>query len=493
MSWAIGVAALLATTPWIPPDLTGTAPVDTLSRHLELRVSEKGGLAAVGQPIGPDSAWSVTDYGNVSVIRDVNATFFGSGSDFFKVAQSSTQAVDAYYEAHPDADPQFVLIILDWMIQTGGAFYMPVSNDVQGLGSGNSVFDSDPTTSLEGLVWLNGLDIYTTPGYEEFMAGLLFGQEFGHRWLSFVRFRDSQGTVRNDLLGRQDAHWSYYLDTDWSWVEGNDWTDNGDGTFTTANETFDSVTHYSDLDLYLMGFIDPADVAPMTLITPDGGPGAADPPAAWFGGSPVTVDGTSETVTMDMILDVEGERSPAADASQRDFDLAVVYLLRKNDRVDADTLGRLETVLSRFKQLWEQDVLDLASVDFSAFGTANEAPKIAVTIPESGEAGRKAKLDASGTADPEGYELTYIWDLGDGETRTTTEPVLAYAYDEEGLYNVELRVVDAHGAEAFAEGTISVAEARGCACAVAPKKRPVASGLALALLALAGVALRRRR
>lgn len=495
MLWTL-LLAVTAQAADLPPDLTGTEEIADTRAQLEWIINEKGGLSAVSQRIDASSPWSVTDYGNVSVIRDVNGGFFGSGQDFFKVSDSSLQAVNAYYDAHPDADPQFVVVVLDWLIQTGGAFYLPVANDVLGLGSvnpgGPAVFDSDPSTQLEGVVWLNGITLYNIAGTEDFYAGLLFGQEFGHRWLSFVEFQDAGGNTRTDLLGRQSAHWSYYFDTDWSWVEGNDWTDNGDGTFTTANDTFDSGPHYSELDLYLMGLIPPADVQPMTLINGVAGPSPADPPAAWFGGNPVTVTGTAETVTVDMIINAEGARAPDSTTSQKDFELAVVYLMRRGDRYDATAQEVVGEVLDRFKALWEADVQGLATVDFTFSGTPNAAPEAVASIPTDGDEGRELTFDASGSSDPEGLELTYFWTFGDGNTAETTNPVVKHTYEEAGNYLIDLRVADAGGAEAFVSGAISVG-ARGCACTVSPRRRVGAGALWGVLLALGAVVVRRRR
>ena len=46
---------------------------------------------------------------------------------------------------------------------------------------------------------------------------------------------DDGGIELNDMLGRQFSHWSYFMHTGGSVLEGNRWRDNGDGTFREAS------------------------------------------------------------------------------------------------------------------------------------------------------------------------------------------------------------------------------------------------------------------
>ena len=54
------------------------------------------------------------------------------------------------------------------------------------------------------------------------------------------------------------------------------------------------------------------------------------------------------------------------------------------------------------------------------------------------------KFDASGSTDAEGQPLTYVWDFGDGETRTTTDPeaFVSHTYTRRGAYEVSVTVKD---------------------------------------------------
>ena len=62
-------------------------------------------------------------------------------------------------------------------------------------------------------------------------------------------FSDADRAISDQLLGRQRAHWSFFMDSDGSVMEGNEIEDLGGGTFRTTVAT----EKYSRLDLYAMG------------------------------------------------------------------------------------------------------------------------------------------------------------------------------------------------------------------------------------------------
>src|SRR5205085_2596818 len=128
-------------------------------------------------------------------------------------------------------------------------------------------------------------------------------QELGHRWCCYLRFDAGAGT-RPDLLGRALNHWSYFLDSGGSPMEGNRWRDNGDGTFTTTTDGAGVV--YDDFTLYTMGLMAPADVRPMMLLEApqtagltdlDGDPLAARSPPQ-RSTTPITLRATPRMITL---------------------------------------------------------------------------------------------------------------------------------------------------------------------------------------------------
>ena len=96
------------------------------------------------------------------------------------------------------------------------------------------------------------------PGIGENSTLSVLGQEVGHRWLAFLNFRDHNGRTSQSLLGRGEAHWSFFFDSDASVMEGNDIEDLGGGSFRTVA----TVQRYSALDQYAMGLLRDSEVPP---------------------------------------------------------------------------------------------------------------------------------------------------------------------------------------------------------------------------------------
>ncbi|HYK90714.1 MAG TPA: hypothetical protein VE398_18220 [Acidobacteriota bacterium] len=120
---------------------------------------------------------------------------------------------------------------------------------------------------LQSFINLNSLSIYPSDisariGSLNHSTVSLIGEEWGHRFLAFPAFRDGVN-LSYDLLGRDYGHWNYYLDSEASVMEGNAWKDNGDGTFTTLEDS----QRYGRLDQYLMGLRSPENLGSFMLVT----------------------------------------------------------------------------------------------------------------------------------------------------------------------------------------------------------------------------------
>jgi hypothetical protein len=95
---------------------------------------------------------------------------------------------------------------------------------------------------------------------------------------------------------------------------------------------------------------------------------------------------------------------------------------------------------------------------FSAFRPQNKRPKARLKAPKRTRAGRKVKLDASRSKDPDGKIVRYLFDLnGDGsmEVDNGSKPTLRRRF-EAGHRHVGVRVVDNKGKRAYATRTITV-------------------------------------
>ncbi len=151
--------------------------------------------------------------------------------------------------------------------------------------------------------------------------------------LNIFETNKTNNTDSTALLGKDGTHWSYLLDTDASVFYGNDWTDNGNGTFTSTG----GGKYYSGLDLYLIGMIDKAQVKPMLLI---------DNPLIDATRLPevgATISGTSRYITIDDIIAAEGERIPNSSTSPKAFKTAFILLTRPGT-FNSNVLPGIETI-----------------------------------------------------------------------------------------------------------------------------------------------------
>src|SRR5262249_5769226 len=124
----------------------------------------------------------------------------------------------------------------------------------------------------------------------------ILGQEVGHRWGAFVHFRKA-GARGNELMGRDDAHWSFFYNSLASHLEGNEWRDNGGGSFLSVGAT----SRYSPLDQYLMGLRSKDEVPPPFVITSPSGGQRDTPPRLG-----VNLRGQRLDVSVDDVIAFEG-------------------------------------------------------------------------------------------------------------------------------------------------------------------------------------------
>jgi hypothetical protein len=349
----IALPLLLGAMPWPLPD---DVPWCGTGGEAATFLRERPPLAA--PPPGPGvlpSQWSIARIGDLVVMRDVTGRQMDGGLD----AAAMSDALDTLYRWFPD-DYDFVTILTNQdASRTMGAlaFYSPLANDVEGMGE--RTFSSGMT--LQGALFMNAWQYWT--GGSDTLTSAVFGQELGHRWGAYVHYDLDDGAGdRDDTLGRDASHWSYWLETSNSPMEGNAWADNGDGTFTLdAREE----VAYSDLDLYLMGLVGPEDVAPFFLIRDPSGLSreAASAPEYYGSGNSQTAYGTDQPITVDDVIRAEGPRVPAVGDSPTAFTMLVVLVLGQDEAPDPARLEGVEGVRARFEEVWEEDTLELATLD----------------------------------------------------------------------------------------------------------------------------------
>lgn len=296
----------------------------------------------------PFTATMVGDYGNVTVMQVA-----GNYDELTPEGEANSLPreliAQEFYATHTD-DYDFLVIFsnFDFKFEPDAiAFYLGVKNDTLGIGA--ELYDNGHLFGsggrLQGTIDMGNITkLASSPLDPRFDFTLdTLAHEMLHRWAARAKFRDSQGELSTALLGKNGSHWSYLLDSDGSLMYGNNWEDNGDGTFTSVAAR----KYFSPLDLYLMGMVDRSDVPPMLLIeNPD-----IDPTKVSSGGD--TISGTPRYITIDDIISAEGERVPGVQDAQKQFKMG--FILATSGALTWDDLIGIEHIrkefLSRFSIL----------------------------------------------------------------------------------------------------------------------------------------------
>jgi len=288
-----------------------------------------------------------------------------------------------FFKSHGDDFDQLVLIA---NFQTGlgsaFAFFAPVRNTIAGIAQtvgevngGQAAFGS--AGRLMGFLNMNRLDLYpadpTTdiPGLGTFNTLDIMGQESGHMWMSFVCSNAATcGTNNEPILGRDNSHWSFFLDTDASDMEGNNWQQNTTTTFTSNEAT----ARFSPLDQYLMGLRPAADVPDFFYI---GNPSPANPcsttrPQGGRACAPelnVNVTGNRTNVTIGTIPAVNGTRTPAAGYSTVNTGTvlrqAFILLIQSGATAPQADITKWDTIRSQWVSYYATATDGRGSVDTS--------------------------------------------------------------------------------------------------------------------------------
>lgn len=337
----------------------------------------------------PNPALAVSQNGNVLVIEGTNAVVastqngvgFNHNDGLFNVAETALSRLGDNYD--------FITIFTTFSDQNVAAYYMPLRQDVEGIGGCENqgdtgcVFDSTQGLRLQGIVFMNSIAYWESWDYnydgvvhslESFDSAMYstLGQEVAHRWGSGLRFVDPRsGSVSRKLLGRDGSHWAAFVDTDASVMDGWDWEVDGD-EFILVND----MDRYSTLDLYAMGALPVAGAKPFFFIDGarfterdegqysmglDGDPIPADavlqlPGVSYMHETGIYLGATGEKVdlTIQDIVNAEGNRCPDPDHTQKAWRQAVVLVTNIGQTAGqvSGTVADLETVIATWESWW---------------------------------------------------------------------------------------------------------------------------------------------
>lgn len=259
----------------------------------------------------------------------------------------------AFYRAHPDSfDTAYIWTEFDYDNGFGVAHAFNVRNDIKGIGLLN--FDRGAAygspARLSSIITM-GNEASWPSDPQARAAGLnsaisIVCHEQGHRWLAYVRF-DAEHDIKDDLLGRENAHWSFLVDTRTnaegsfsSLMEGNAWRDNASGTFTTVES---AVNYFTPLDQYLMGLRSAEEVGELSYLST-----GAELKEILRSKSPVSGFSTSavrKTLSVAQIVEREGPRIPDVVTAPKQFRVAFILL---TERGSTPSKGALQKI-SRYR------------------------------------------------------------------------------------------------------------------------------------------------
>ena len=382
------------------------------------------------------------DIGNIAVLVDDGTLVVNGVTDTISIVQR-------FYMGHTDDFDQVIVFAAtnypcDVEAEAGFAFYQPVKNDV--LGIGDSIFDVASnfglsTARLRGLINMNDLGEYGKAGDSRFPLSSftptgpeVLGQESMHMVGAFITLPNSIG----DILGRGEAHWSFFMQTGASVMEGNAWQQVDTEIFTTV----EAFRHFSELDEYLWGFRPPSDVTePMFLITRPRNTGGRNGSSAPEVG--ITIGGERTDFTIQDVIDHNGPRIP--DAAIEDHTIRVAFILVIPPGTTAPLLTDLNKI-SQFRKEWvrffDVETEGLGRQDTTLAGNPVEADFASDRT--AGNVPLEVRFEDRTLADP----TAWLWDFGDGATSTETAPV--HTYDVPGFYTVSLTVDGPGGASTLA-------------------------------------------
>ena len=256
----------------------------------------------------------------------------------------------AFYRTHADVvDTIYVWADFSYDNGAGVAHSFNVRNDIEGIGL--PIFDRSSTygsqSRLATIITMGNQSDWPSDPQQQ-AAGLytaisIVCHELGHRWLSYIRF-DARNSGKDNLLGRDESHWSFLLDTRTnsegsfsSLMEGNAWRDFGTGAFTTTES---AANYFSALDEYLMGLRAADSVGPFFYLDTDEQFKSLlreKSPLAGF-----SMNATRKNVSLDQIIEREGPRVPDAANSPKEFRVAFILLTEQGTTASSSTIKKMD-------------------------------------------------------------------------------------------------------------------------------------------------------
>jgi hypothetical protein len=321
---------------------------------------------AIAQDVGDVAV--IVDDGTILQKTSDNGGAFG-GPTFFI---NDFAALRAFYRTHGDDYDSVIFFMQQEMdFAQGFAHGGPIKNDIKGIGDlfgqGDKFVDFSPFAGSRGRLQGNAaMNCICFAGDDPFAFFLpdynlmdVMGQEWGHRRLASPLVINPDGELSNGMLGRNLAHWNFFSQSGGSPVEGSNLTEVSPNLF----ESVATQRPFSDLDLYILGFLPADQVAPFFYVDQvDDVHEVGSPPE--IGPSFI---GRRRDITIEDVTAALGARIPApnegpAPVQERH---AFVYLVPQGETPDPIKVAQVD----KFRLAWQSHfstiTRNLAVVDTS--------------------------------------------------------------------------------------------------------------------------------
>jgi len=304
---------------------------------------------------------------------DLSETFAvgpGGGAELFTLFPTldPMTATRRFYANHSDVY-DFVFLFNNFGLTPGPgtfAFELNVRNDILGIGDvlvGAETFDLGAEFGspmrLASFLNMGSLSAYPAdpkqriPLIGENSTLSVMGQESGHRWGIYTQFLDPvTNEVSDALLGRGDAHWNFFFNSQGSVMEGSDILDKG----AAASPRFITrapVVRFGEFDQYIMGLRAPGEVAASFLVEQPQGAGSTSPGRSPQSG--LKFDGIRKNISIANIVAAEGPRKPDQSMAQRSFNFAFVLLVEEGSPAPSDEdIAKIDRIRREWEAYFEQ-------------------------------------------------------------------------------------------------------------------------------------------
>ena len=259
----------------------------------------------------------------------------------------------------------------------GSAFYMPIENNVMGLGdpsaAGTPIFNSRPALGLggnniEGYVMMWNVNSSFWRGGSRPRADftrLALAQEFEHRFALFLpNLLNGRAMQGDDANCGRTLHWNWQVDGQGSGMEISEWVGSNPAVPTGLGISFNTEipgSVFSYPDLYLMGYISPAEMDA----------GLSELRFMDNSNCSGSYNGPISTFTSADIIATAGPRIPDWTMSQKDWRTGWVMLHLPGDPPDQAELGKAVRILRQHMIDWNNSTLRRGTMDNTLFDECN--------------------------------------------------------------------------------------------------------------------------